>query len=68
MERKDSRDDMMFRQAFNENREMLERLAYFSVRDKEAARDIVSSTFDKKCSIVFAESDMIRPFVDSLRV
>ena len=45
MERKDSRDDMMFRQAFNENREMLERLAYFSVRDKEAARDIVSSTF-----------------------
>lgn len=47
MERKDSRDDMMFRQAFNENREMLERLAYFSVRDKEAARDIVSSTFLK---------------------
>ena len=47
MERKDSRDDMMFRQAFNENREMLERLAYFSVRDKEAARDIVSNTFLK---------------------
>lgn len=47
MERKDSRDDIVFRQAFNENREMLERLAYFSVRDKETARDIVSSAFLK---------------------
>ena len=47
MEKKDGCDDILFRQAFNDNREMLERLAYFSVRDKEAARDIVSSAFLK---------------------
>ena len=47
MEKKSGCDDILFRQAFNDNRDMLERLAYFSVRDKEAARDIVSSAFLK---------------------
>ena len=47
MERKGGCDEKLFRQAFNDNREMLERLAYFSVRDREAARDIVSNVFLK---------------------
>ena len=47
MERKGGCDEKLFRQALNDNREMLERLAYFSVRDREAARDIVSNVFLK---------------------
>lgn len=40
-------EQVIFKRVFNENREMLERIAYFSVRDKEAAKDIVSSAFLK---------------------
>ena len=47
MERNNGCDDILFRQVFNDSRDMLERFAYFSVRDKEAARDIVSSAFLK---------------------
>lgn len=42
---KDTLAHMMFEQVFRENRKMLENLAYFYVRDYEAAKDIVSQSF-----------------------
>lgn len=41
----DTLSRMMFEQLFKENRKMLENLAFFYVRDFEAARDIVSQSF-----------------------
>lgn len=64
MERKGGCDEKLFRQAFNDNREMLERLAYFSVRDREAARDIVSNVFLKLWEMRESiDGDRLMPYI-----
>ena len=64
MGRKGGCDEKLFRQAFNDNREMLERLAYFSVRDREAARDIVSNVFLKLWEMRESiDGDRLMPYI-----